>query len=157
MEEIKAIYERKRSMRPRWEVLEEVLIDHDTERFTNHTIADWLSISNVEASGYIQAYLDNQRREKSGTLFVLKREGRTSNAVWSVGERATDMRILGNTLHSDVTRKVKRAFEPDLARLGARNPRLRKRAERKIQRVVGNALVYLKDMINDLHDDDDGE
>ena len=150
-DEIRDIYERH-NRKSRWEVLEEVLIDHDTDRFTVGEIAGWLELSNAEGSLYIQAYLDAQRRPNSNTLFVLKREGRTSNAIWSVGERAADMRILGDTLFADVTRKVNRAFEPDLAKLAARNPRLRKRAERKIARVVGNALGYLRDMLDELHD-----
>ena len=71
----------------RWERLEEWLFDHEKERFTNRELAGDLEVSRFEASAIIQGYLDAQRSQNASTLFVLKREGRTKNAVWSVGQR----------------------------------------------------------------------
>jgi len=132
--------------------LEEWIFDHDTEHFTAHDIADGLGVSAPEASLYIQAYLSAQRSQNSLTLYVLKREGRTTAAVWSVGQRVADARVIGGTLFEDVACKVHRAFEPDLKRLAHRNPRAARYAERKIVSVVDGALVTLAaavDMIDD--------
>jgi len=127
-----------------WEELEEWLFDHDTERFNVHELATSMEIETPHASQLIQSHLTAQRRPDSTTLFVLKREGRTKTAIWSVGQRTVDARIIGGTLFEDVSVKVHRAFEPDLRRLAERNPRAARYAERKIEAVMEGALTVLK-------------
>lgn len=128
----------------RWERLEEWLFDHDTSRFTVYELAASLAISTGAASGLIQAYLHAQRLPDSTTLYVLKREGRTRSATWSVGQRVVDARAIGQTLFEDVSVKVKRAFAPDLKRIAERNPRTARYAEAKIDAVLAGALTVLK-------------
>jgi len=126
-----------------WETLEAWLFDHDAERFTVYDIAGGMSISVIEASGLIQAYLSAQRADKPRTLYVLKRDGRTKAAVWSVGQRTADARSIGKTLFEDVEVKVLRAFAPDLERLAERNPRAARYAKAKIVAVIESALPML--------------
>jgi len=137
----------------KWERLEEWIFDHDTETFTSRDVADALGVSSPEASQFIQAYLEAQRQDDSTTLYVLKREGRTTRAVWSVGQRVADARVIGGTLFEDVACKVHRAFEPDLRRLAERNPRAARYTERKLEAVVDGALKVLAASV-DRYDDD---
>src|SRR5215467_14772084 len=123
-------------MSSKWELLEEWILDIDITRFTVFDIAEAFEIEVPEASGLIQGYLRAQRQDGSNTLYVLKREGRTRSAVWSVGQRQMDARIIGGTLFEDVAVKVRRAFAPDLRRLAAKNPKAAKYAEQKIVSVV---------------------
>jgi hypothetical protein len=130
----------------RWEKMEAWLFDNYEDRpgaFTSRELAAALDVDNQEASRMIQAYLDAQRRLNASTLYVLKREGRTSKAVWSIGQRTGDARVIGRTLFEDVDVKVKRAFSHDLDRLAQRNPRAAKYVEAKLQAVVDGALVVL--------------
>ena len=140
-----------------WEQLEAWLIDHDTEHFTVYDIASSMSISVYEASGLIQAYLAAQRGPKSNTLYVLKRDGRTKAAVWSVGQRTADARSVGKTLFEDVSVKVLRAFDPDLERLAQRNPRAAKYARAKITMVTGHALAILAASVDVMFPEDEDE
>lgn len=126
-----------------WEQLEAWIIDHDTEEFTNRDIADSLDLPTGVVSAMIRSYLAAQRRPNANTLYVLKREGRTSNAVWSVGQRTVDARTIGSTLFEDVGVKVRRAFAPDLKRLAERNPRAARYVEAKIEAVITGALAVL--------------
>lgn len=128
----------------RWERLEEWLFDNDTKSFTVYELAEAFEITTSAASGLIQAYLYAQRLPDSTTLFVLKREGRTRAASWSVGQRVADARAIGQTLFDDVTVKVKRAYAPDLRRIAERNPRNARYAEAKIDAVMAGALTVLK-------------
>lgn len=136
----------------RWERLEEWLFDHDLERFTVQELAASKDIATAHASLLIQAYLDAQRSSDASTLYVLKREGRTSAAVWSVGQRTADARIIGGTLFEDVSVKVKRAFAPDLRRLAERNPRAARFAEQKIEAVMDGALKVLAASVDGMLD-----
>src|SRR5262249_5161557 len=133
---------RRHSM-ARWEQLEEWLYDTEPDTFTSHDVAAGLHVSYGEASEFISAYLEAQRAENSRTLFVLKRSGRTSAAIWSYGDRVVDARAISRTLRDDVHVKVLHAFAPDLRRLATRNPRAAKRVERVIRSVVDGALVVL--------------
>jgi hypothetical protein len=127
----------------RWEQLEEWLFDNDLERFNSRDLAASLGVTSKQASTLIRAYLAAQRGAKASTLYVLKREGRTSRAVWSVGQRTADARVIGGTLFEDVSVKVQRAFAPDLERLAARNPRAARYCEAKIEAVLDGALKVL--------------
>jgi hypothetical protein len=130
----------------RWEKMEAWLFDNYEDRpgqFSSRDLAASLDVDNQEASRMIQAYLDAQRRSNASTLYVLKREGRTTKAVWSIGQRTADARVIGRTLFEDVDVKVRRAFARDLDHLAERNPRAAKYVEAKLQAVVDGALVVL--------------
>jgi len=138
-----------------WEALEAWIFDREEEPFMAVQLAaDW-QITTQAATTIIQAYLDAQRRPNSNTLYVLKRQGRTRSAVWSVGHRTADAKVIGGVLFEDVAVKVRRAFEPDLHRLAAKNPRAAKYAEQKIAAVVDGALVVLASAVDTMIDEDD--
>jgi hypothetical protein len=82
-----------------------------------------MGVTRPEASGFIQAYLDAQRKPKARTLYVLSRQGRTRSAVWHVGARTADARKLTEQCLSDMIVKVTDALAPDLRRMGILNPR----------------------------------
>lgn len=146
-EEIQRLLAKKHAL-SRWEKLEKWLIKNSKRSFTASMLAASLQVSVSEATAMIQAYLTAQRHENSETVFILKREGRTRAAVWSVGERTVDVRAIGGTLYEDVVVKAKRAFEPDLRHLAERNPRAAHYARRKIETVMSGALVVLRDAVD---------
>jgi hypothetical protein len=123
--------------------MEEWLFDHEIETFTSRQLAPDAGITRAEASRWIGAYLDAQRSPSAATLYVLKREGRTTSAIWSVGQRTTDARIINGTLFEDVKVKVRQAWEPDLRRLATKNPRAARYVEAKLGAVIDGALVVL--------------
>lgn len=145
----------------RWERFEAWLFDDWLEGprahrgFTNLDVAAGMHLAPAEASRMIAAYLDAQRGKNSNTLYVLKRTGRTSTAVWSVGHRTADARVIGDTLFKDVRVKVLRAFRPDLERLEAKNPRAARYAEAKIAAVMDGALQVLAAAVDTYMDDDE--
>jgi hypothetical protein len=136
-----------------WEQLEAWIFDREEEPFTAHMLAADFQWPVEQATILIQAYLDAQRRPNSNTLYVLKREGRTRNAVWSVGHRTADAKVIGGILFEDVAVKVKRAFEPDMKRLAEKNPRAAKYAEQKIAAVIDGALVVLASAVDSFDQD----
>jgi hypothetical protein len=127
----------------RWERLEEFLVDHDTETFSVYDIAAGMGVTVETASDLIQSYLGAQRAVNPRTLYVLKREGRTRSATWSVGQRTTDARIISNVLFDDVQVKVHRAWKHDLDRLKEKNPQAARYVEAKLVAVVDGALQML--------------
>jgi hypothetical protein len=140
----------------KWEAVEAWIFDNGERAFTARELAASTGISTYRATVAIQAYLDAQRRENSNTLYVLKREGRTTASVWSVGHRTVDAKVIGGTLFDDVAVKVRRAFKPDLERLAAKNPRAARYAEQKIAAVVDGALVVLASAVDAMIEDDEG-
>lgn len=144
----------------RWEQMEEWLFTYfDAEprpsaQFTSIELSVSTGISRTEASRWIQAYLAAQRRSDSGTLYVLKREGRTGMARWSVGQRTADARVISHTLFDDVRTKVQRAWKPDLERLAERNPRAARYVEAKLAAIMDGALVMLGAALDDGGPDD---
>lgn len=132
-----------------WEQMEQWLFAYfDGEprpgaRFTSVEIAVSAGISRAKASRWIKSYLEAQRRTGSTTLYVLKREGRTSKAMWSVGERTVDARVINRTVYDDIKTKLKKAWEPDLLKLAKRNPRAARFVEAKLFAVMDGALVVL--------------
>lgn len=139
----------------RWEALEAWIFDREEQPFIAAELAAAWRITSEKATETIQAYLDAQRRPNSNTLYVLKRVGRTRSAVWSVGHRTADAKIIGGVLFEDVAVKVKRAFKPDLHRLAAKNPRAARYAEQKIAAVIDGALVVLAGAVDTMIDEDD--
>lgn len=139
----------------RWERLELWLFDNSVDSFSAGRLGKALGMSTQEASAHISAYQVAQRGKRAATLYVLKRRGRTSGAVWSVGERTLDARAIGQTLFEDVHVKVKKAFQPDLERLAKRNPRAARYCEQKIDAVVNGALVVLASAVDVLLEDDE--
>ena len=59
--------------RPRWEVLEDWMIETEITRFTAYDLAASLNIPMGEASALINSHLGAQRSTRSRTLFVIKR------------------------------------------------------------------------------------
>lgn len=139
----------------RWEAVEAWIFDNGEGAFTATEMAASLGVPVARATESIQAYLDAQRRENSNTLYVLKRHGRTTASVWSVGHRTADARVIGGTLFEDVAVKVRRAFKPDLERLAEKNPRAARYAEQKIAAVVDGALVVLASAVDAMIEEDE--
>jgi hypothetical protein len=108
-----------------WEQLETYLFDCDVlgRTFRSTDIADDLGVSRAKASRLIKSYLSAQTSPKASTLFVLTRTGRTTQAVWHVGERAADARKLGAQHADDVRRRFERFVEPTLQVIAEHNPR----------------------------------
>lgn len=113
----------ERSERPRWLVLERWIVNGEVENFTVEELASSLGVTVREGSRMIQSYLTAQRGKRSRTSFVLKRAGRTKRAVWSVGTQTADARTLGRFVFDDFLVTVKRAYQPDILRIKAVNPR----------------------------------
>lgn len=143
----------------RWEKMEAWLFDYFNgvpkagAWFTSTELSESAGIPRNEASRWVRAYVDAQRRSNANTLYVLKREGRTSLARWSVGERTADVRMINQTLYEDIHVKVHRAWKKDLERIAARNERAARFAEAKMTAIVDGALV----MIASILDAEDGE
>jgi hypothetical protein len=144
----------------RWERLEEYLFDHEKEGsdFSAVEYANSKGFDTEEASADLQAYLREQRRSsESNTLYVLRRVPgtRTNAARWAVGVRTKDQLLIGKAFYDDVRRKAKRAFEPDLRRIGQINPRAAKRAEDIIDSVLAGAMVVLEKAITGVGGEDE--
>ena len=107
----------------RWVRLEAWILETEPQHFTADELAIAFDVSTREASRMIQSYLTAQRGKRAQTSFVLKREGRTKRAVWSVGHATSDARTLGRVLFDDFLTTVLRAYKPDLVRIGKANPR----------------------------------
>lgn len=133
---------------PRWRRMEEWLTLREPGEFNARQLALDLGIDTPEASGLISAYVGRQRNPHADTLYVLKREGRTTAAVWSVGHRRKDANTMRYMLFDDVLVKVRRAFEPDMRRLAALNPRQAQYVEEKIEVVTEGAMKVLASAVD---------
>lgn len=142
-----------------WEALEAYLMDFDKANFSAVEYAGEAGIEVPEASAAIQEYLDQQRRVKSPTLYVLRREPdtRTRNARWAVGVRAKDARLVGRSLVSDVRRKFLRAVKPDLDRIGELNPQAKRVVAAQIDSILNGAMVVLENAAQGLYDANDDD
>jgi hypothetical protein len=136
----------------KWEEFEEYLFERDLlgEDFNCAAVAEDWGISTIEASSYIQCYLNAQTRSKSKTLFVLRREPdtRTKTAMWHVGERAFDARGVGGQLASDMKRRISRYTEPTLVRIAEKNPRALTAAK-----AVGKGIEAAVELLGAMLDD----
>jgi hypothetical protein len=139
----------------KWERLEQWLFDTRTfgGAFTNHDVAAALDVSPPEASTFIQSYLDAQRAKTSRTLYVLRRSGRTSSAVWQAGVRTADARAMSNQYFDDTRRRFKRALEPDLVAIAERNPRAARKCEAIIDAVGDGAMQLLRVAVDGLEEE----
>lgn len=136
-----------------WQILQVWLHERYGEKsgsFVVEELAESFEITVPEASAMIQSQLHAQRRPNSETVYVLKREGRTRAAVWSVGQRKVDVRVVNRTLYDDIVVKVRRAYAPDLNRLKERNPRLAKYVNARIGAIMNGALVVVAEAL-DVH------
>lgn len=122
-------------------------------QFTHGEYVVASGLDSWDATHDIQAYLDEQRRVPrasgrggSRAQYVLHRKPgtRTRNAVWVVGVSAADARGVGRSFANDVSRRVMRAFEPDLRHIAARNPRAARQVEAQIRLVTANAIAILE-------------
>lgn len=144
----------------RWEWLEEWLIEHEGIDFTVAPrpaqawqgvicLSEDMGVSTTTATLLVQGYLLAQRGPKSETMYMLKRKGRTRNAVWSAGKRVLDAEKLDRELYEDIIVKVNRAWTRDVKRLAELNPKLVRRYERKVEALMGGALVMLRTVLDD--------
>jgi len=142
----------------KWEQLEEYLYEEvplGGRVGSNAEIASALGETTTETSQIIQAYLDAQRSRASKTLYVLRRRGRTTSAVWYSGIRTADMKLLGKEYFIDVRQKFLRALEPDLKRLSQRNPRAAKKCASIIIAVGDGAMTVLQAAVGGMIDEDE--
>ena len=139
---------------PRWKVLEDWILDTGITQFTAAQLAAALRIPMGEASLLINSHLGSQRGRRSQSLYLIKREGRTRNSIWSAGERTADVRVLNDTLLADIRVKVARAWAPDLKRIAEINPRAAKKVEMTLQSVIDGALVVLAGALSNTSGDE---
>lgn len=133
---------------PAWKSIE-IYIDKNLavgSTFTSRDYAASVGVSSAIASRHIQSYLTAQRGADATCKYILKRQPgtRTRNAVWSIGDRARDIRVLGLGFSNDTKTKWKRAVEPDIRRIAAVNPLAARRAEILIDAVFDGALKVLE-------------
>jgi hypothetical protein len=133
----------------RWERLEGFLDRNDMagNTFMATGYAKAMDFEDVaEATEDIQRYLKAQRSKRSRTRYVLRRVAgtRTGKARWAVGTRTADAQNIGLGLFDDTRAKVKRAFEPDLVRIKALNPRAARRVDAQIDAVLDGAMRILE-------------
>src|SRR5262245_61962410 len=142
----------------RWEQLEEWL--YETRplggRFTQEEVAERFDVTGRAATAYIRAHLDAQRSIRSRTLYLIHREGRTSKAIWIVGVRSADARALSHQYFDDVRQRFLIAVEPDLVRIGALNPRARRKCEAIVAAVGEGAMRLLQVAVDGIDVDGDG-
>jgi hypothetical protein len=104
---------------------------------------------------FIQSYLDAQRSRRSRTLYVIRRQGRTSRSIWHVGVRTADARAASFQFFDDVRQRFLIAVEPDLTRIGQLNPRARRKCEAIVAAVGEGAMQLLRVAVDGIGDDDD--
>lgn len=127
---------------PLWQMFEVEALDYIGVggTFTAYSLSDRLGITPTEASEWTQRYLTAQRGQKSRTKYILTRQGRTSAAVWTVGRRVQDARVITAQFASDMKRRITRAVEPDLARIGQVNPQARRQIESGLSPIVDSLV-----------------
>lgn len=143
----------------RWEHLEEyakteMLLQSS---FSAKEYAAKTGITTAQAARNIQAYLTAQRGARSQTAYILRRSPgtRTRSARWSVGKRSADARAIGSVFGDDVQAKALRAFEPDLTRIAALNPRTARLVERQLKATMENAIALLSMAVQGMAPDDE--
>jgi hypothetical protein len=134
----------------RWEKVEQwiganALIDGD---FNNASLAAGLGIPTGTATDYIQAYLHEQNRHGSRTLYLLRRTGRTTGTIWHVGQRTSDARGLGKQTADDFQRRFHRCIKPALVRIEALNPRAATAAQ-TIMSMLNYSIRQLAEVLED--------
>lgn len=130
-----------------WQILESWLSrDEQPGDFSARELAAEMEIPRWRASEMIYSYRSAQRAGR--TQYVLKREGRTRAARYSIGERTTDVRAINEQLFSDVKVKVRNAWELDLRQLAALNPRAAKRVEVTLDAILNGAMPILVAALN---------
>lgn len=142
----------------KWEQFEAWLFEHlplGGRIGSNRDLAEAADITPAEASAWIASYLDAQRSKKATTLYVLRRGGgRTTNAEWWSGVRSADAGAVGHMYFDDTRAKFRRAVEPDLRRIAARNPRAAKRCATLIDAISDGAMRVLQAAVG-LTDEED--
>lgn len=128
--------------------------------FTNRNVASWYGITPDEASSYITAYVDAQRRPRNPGRYVLHREGRTAAAWWTIGMRTDDARDVLGQWGDDIRHRARYAVEPDLRRIAARNPRAARFISSTLEPAVNGLVSMVEAMMATVHwqpDDDDDD
>lgn len=109
----------------RWEQLEEFLFDHNLNgtAFTNEDVAAYFGLTNRQATYWIHDYQRAQRSAKVNTLFVIRREGRTTSAIWFAGVKTIDARKLTAQTVDDIRTRLHDAIQPTLESIESHNPK----------------------------------
>jgi len=132
----------------RWEIMEQWLITWVNENghapFSANELASSIGITTPEASGLIQAYQQEQSNLDPRSSFVIKRQGRTRAAFWSVGNRKRDVKQINLTFVEDMEVKAKRAFAPALHRIAVLNPKEAKEIERILDGTLEGAFLVMR-------------
>ncbi len=128
-----------------WQIFEQQVLDlyGVGAVFTNKSLAEDWEITPKRASRHIDNYLKTQRHKDSKTKYVLVREGRTGNALWTVGRRARDARNGLGQFADDTRHRILRAVQPDLVRIGQINPQARKAVEQGLEPMVDGLVQVL--------------
>ncbi len=93
----------------------------------------------------------------SRTKYLLQREERTSNAVWTIGMRTTDARHRVGQFGDDMKNTIRRALHPDLVRIGKLNPRARKAIETNLEPIIDGLVTMLNGVLGSMGWDDSDE
>lgn len=135
---------RKRWLVPmrRWQLVE-TFIDllPEGQPFSSRDLAD--AFPGEDGTQLLASHLTAQRGQRFRGSYVIKRHGRTRNAMYTAGHRRADEKALSQTLFEDIRVKIKRAYEPDLRRMTLLNPSLAKTVEIRLDAVVEGAVRVL--------------
>lgn len=132
----------------KWQKLEDWISATEVVSFNSLALAEELRVSRKEASELIQSYLSAQRSRDPRTKYVLKRKGRTTAAVWSVGERTSDVIKIGKEFAEDVKVRLTRAVMRDLEHVAVLNPRTRRKVESVVSALAEGAVPILVAAVN---------
>lgn len=130
-----------------WEEFEELLFawnEVGKTSFTQTEVAEDLGVSGPRATQLIQAYLDAQLAGKQ-TLFVLKRTGRTTNAIWHIGTTKDDYRKVLSQFSDDTENRISEYLSPMVDLIVDKNPRMRQRAIKTVLR-IGRLVQSLEEL-----------
>jgi hypothetical protein len=135
-----------------WESFEKEVLDSlgEESSFRADTLGEQLGIrfpTNAASRG-IQVYLAAQRGPKSHTKYALHREGRTRDAVWTIGTRTSDARAVVGQFGDDTRHRIVRALRPDLHRIASVNGRSLRAIEEQLAPAVDGVVQIIGAMMS---------
>lgn len=133
-----------------WQEFEEYLWAVDAgggkRCFRQADVAATLGVSGSEATQMIQAYQAAQLSPACNTLFVIKRTGRTSKAVWHVGHNLGDLRKLLAQYADDTQARIADHLVPMMDLISEKgNASVKKKATEKVLD-IGRLIQQLADL-----------
>jgi hypothetical protein len=132
-----------------WERMEEFLYTADLsgmKEFTNHDVAHVLGTRPSEASRLIDAYIEAMAKPSCNTLYAIRREGRTSGAVWHIGHGTKDLRALTAQFADDVENRVISVIAPMVDHITKLNPKAQPQATKTVLR-IGRLIQSLAELV----------